>query len=106
MIPITVIFIWKKKTGSILVFKFKRPFWLAILIFIEMIAVGFLGTKLTPKVFNLFDIHYEKLGFQDLISVAFALLALVGEVCLIGCCFWYLIAAILSYVRAKQISKK
>ena len=85
---------------------FKRPFWLVLFASIEMIAVGFLGTKLTPKIFQLFRIPYEKLGLQDLISMAFALLVFVGGACCIVCCLWCLIASILSCFRANQDHEK
>jgi len=106
IIPIAIFLIWRKKAGFIWALNFRRPFWLALSISTEMIALGFLGSKLTPIIFHVFHIRYEKLGSQDLISLAFGVLVFVGAACLIYCCLWYLIAAILSSVRAKQNFKK
>jgi hypothetical protein len=46
-------------------------------------ASGYLGILLTPRLFCFLHIHYEKLGLQDILSIAFGLLTFFGILCCI-----------------------
>jgi hypothetical protein len=90
------------------VFNFKRSLWLALFGSVGTIALSYTGLALTPALFRFFHIPYEKLGFQDVTCIAFIMLIIIGAFCCILaaiCCLWHLIAAIVSYVRAKQNKK-
>ena len=108
-ISVALLYRRRKHPNLAVVFNFKRPFWLALFISLGMIVLGFIGLISTPTLFHFLHIHYEKLGLQDVTCMAFILLIFTGAFCCMASaiyCLWRLIAAILSYVRAKQNYKK
>lgn len=108
-ILIITLFHWRKHPAFAPVFNFKRPFWVALFISLGMIVLGFAGGALTRPLFHFLKIPYEKLGMQDLTSVAFGLLLLLGQFCSVVssiCCLWNLIAAIFYHIRTKQYNNR
>jgi hypothetical protein len=104
-VSIIVLFRWRKHPSFAPLFNFKQPFWMAIFISFGMIVFGLSCAELTPLIFSLFHIHYEKLGIQDVTCLAFLFLVALGVFCLgVSCvaCIWHLIGAILSYVHTRQ----
>jgi hypothetical protein len=105
-ILIVALYHWRKHPSFINILNFKRPCWLTLFISLGMIILGFVCGELVSLLFHLFHIHYDPKGF---IYLPFILLIFLGGLCCMVssiCCLWYLIAAIFSYVRAKQNGKK
>ena len=97
---LTIAFYHRRKHPCFVdVLNFKRPFWLVLFISIGMIALGFAGVAVINTCF--FDYGDRFL----LIGLPFFLLILAGVfLCIVSSirCLWYLIPAIVSYLKAKQ----
>jgi len=99
---------FRKKPGFVVFFNLKQAFWLALFVSVGVVVVSFCGAILTPKLFHLLGVHYEKLGCQDIIVFGFALLTPLGSLFSLVCFIvWirHLIIAIRLYSQSKINSK-
>jgi hypothetical protein len=83
---------------------FKRPCWLTLFISLGLILLGYVGSVATRPVFQLFHIHYDKLGAQDLVTVAFLFLELVGLVATTASFIWCLVSVVI-FFRSRHAKK-
>jgi hypothetical protein len=73
-----------------------------LLISVLSVPLAYVCGTFTPTVFRFCGIHYEKLGSQDLLCLAFALMYIAGYIGMAISAIWCLIDAILRYVHTHQ----